>query len=50
MTKARVARDRDGWIVYDKDGRPFYDEDWRWNSRSVARDVARQLNCEELIA
>ncbi|MBO9579500.1 MAG: hypothetical protein J7498_01250 [Sphingobium sp.] len=40
----RVSRDQDGWIVRSPDGSAVYDEDWRWNSRSTARDVARQYN------
>lgn len=39
-----VSRDRDGnWMVIGPDG-PVYDKDWRWNSRSTARAVAREYN------
>lgn len=40
----RVSRDNDGWLVRGSDGRAYYDEDWRWNSRATARAVAWELN------
>lgn len=41
----RVEKDPEGgWIVRGPDGKPFYDENWRWNSRDVARSVARELH------
>lgn len=33
-----------GWIArHPLTGEPFFDKDWRWNSRSVARDVVDSL-------
>lgn len=50
--KKRVRRiERDpagGWIVRRKDGRAYYDENWRWNSRSVARTVVMELDWQEI--
>lgn len=41
----RIEKDpHGGWIVRKRDGSIYYDADWRWNSRSVARDVVRELD------
>lgn len=41
----RVEKDLDGgWIARGPDGEAFYDDNWRWNSRDVARSVARELH------
>jgi hypothetical protein len=39
----KVTRDADGWIVRGPGG-IIFDADWRWNSRSTAREVAREYN------
>lgn len=44
----RVEKDPEGgWIARKRDGSIFYDENWRWNSRSVARTVVRELDDAE---
>ena len=42
---ARVEKDpAGGWTPLKRDASFYYDADWRWNSRSVAREVARELD------
>lgn len=31
-----------GWIARDRNGKAIFDENWRWNSRSVARSVCKE--------
>lgn len=39
----RVEKDpHGGWIARKKDGSAIFDENWRWNSRSVARTVVAE--------
>lgn len=39
----RVEKDpRCGWIARDKNGVEYFEEGWRWNSRSVARAVVEE--------